>query len=383
MEIKKYLRGVETFLYQDFNTLGSVYNLEKTQALKYMDYYNNNQKQYLKKPSGMSPVKWASLPKIVVPKCNTIIDRIVDWLLDDYKYESKNYMSYNKESFIRSFILLGLVQGVTYIRADYNDIDKNFLLSTFSVDNSIMMYDSNGNSIGWMSQYRYENRLEYSKGEIQVNEFITDYSIRKLKTVKEYGRTVILSDVEVENPYGRVNVLPIYYRKQARGYYGTSYLKGIADLNTELNEIYSGISRILKYHSAPLLVIQGAKKNNLTVGVDRILYLPENAEVDYLTWDQNIGAYETQKKDIEGLISELSGIPSSILTTDVPSGLSSLSLKVLYSPVVSMISKQKTFWEAQFMNLINFLSILDPLHRKNDVKLELNKDIIPVEDNEK
>lgn len=374
---------METFLYQDFNTLGSVYNLEKTQALKYMDYYNNNQKQYLKKPSGMSPVKWASLPKIVVPKCNTIIDRIVDWLLDDYKYESKNYMSYNKESFIRSFILLGLVQGVTYIRADYNDIDKNFLLSTFSVDNSIMMYDSNGNSIGWMSQYRYENRLEYSKGEIQVNEFITDYSIRKLKTVKEYGRTVILSDVEVENPYGRVNVLPIYYRKQARGYYGTSYLKGIADLNTELNEIYSGISRILKYHSAPLLVIQGAKKNNLTVGVDRILYLPENAEVDYLTWDQNIGAYETQKKDIEGLISELSGIPSSILTTDVPSGLSSLSLKVLYSPVVSMISKQKTFWEAQFMNLINFLSILDPLHRKNDVKLELNKDIIPVEDNEK
>jgi hypothetical protein len=160
---------------------------------------------------------------------------------------------------------------------------------------------------------------------------------------------------------------------------GISDIEWAIPLVSMINHTLSGAARAIQYHGEPKTKFTGVDDvADVKWGTDNALYLPADADADFLTWDQNISGAKTLYGDALDIIASISAIPRHMMKDlgnagVVPSGA---ALKIMYEGMNQVCSlKEAGFKEAEEQMIKGALSQLAFYNNKAGLFDNLSVDI--------
>jgi hypothetical protein len=135
---------------------------------------------------------------------------------------------------------------------------------------------------------------------------------------------------------------------------------GIADiepdvirLNESLNFVMSNISRILRYHAHPKTWVRGVlSADNLKIGADETILLPDGAEMHNLEMTSDLGSSLNLYRRLKEALHEVTRSPE-IASGKVENvgNLSGVALQILYQPLLSKTETKRRMYGSLLVEL--------------------------------
>jgi hypothetical protein len=122
--------------------------------------------------------------------------------------------------------------------------------------------------------------------------------------------------------------------------------KPVLDLCKYIARCDSLIGKILRVHASPKSVASGLKMQDLQVGVDSTLFLPNaEAKLQLLEMTGDLAGALAYRKQLREALSEISKIPE-IATGKMENtgSLSGFALEILYGPLIKLTSKKRRLY---------------------------------------
>ena len=161
-------------------------------------------------------------------------------------------------------------------------------------------------------------------------------------------------EIERINPLGEIPIVHIPNYPIAGEFYGRSDLADIISLQREYNEKATDISDVINYHGSPVTIVKGAKLTQLERGANRMWGLPENAEVENLSLNGELGPSMDYLDRIKKAMHEIGGVPEIALTSNLNNRETGASVSMRYMPMLeSFRVKEQTYGAG--LRLINRL----------------------------
>ena len=139
---------------------------------------------------------------------------------------------------------------------------------------------------------------------------------------------------ERPNPLGEIPIVHIPNYPIAGEFYGRSDLADVIDLQREYNEKSTDISDVINYHGSPVTIVKGAKLTQLERGANRMWGLPENASVENLSLNGELGASMEYLDRIKKAMHEIGGVPEIALTSNINNRETGASVSMRYMPML-------------------------------------------------
>ena len=139
---------------------------------------------------------------------------------------------------------------------------------------------------------------------------------------------------ERPNPLGEIPIVHIPNYPVAGEFYGRSDLDDLINLQREYNEKATDISDVINYHGSPVTIVKGAKLTQLERGANRMWGLPENAEVENLSLNGELGASMEYLETIKKAMHEIGGVPEIALTSNLNNRETGASVSMRYMPML-------------------------------------------------
>ncbi|MBU8871370.1 MAG: phage portal protein [Gemmatimonadales bacterium] len=181
---------------------------------------------------------------------------------------------------------------------------------------------------------------------------------RDLMNFEQFGGT---------NPFGSVDVVFTVYRNYEinQSVYGVSDIKDVVPLNLKLDERKTDEGVVISYHSLPALV-GDFEMSELIRGPSRMWQIPQDRELDYLTWDNNIGASLEHCDKLTRDLITMGRLPEAALFAEGIRQLRSApALELAFAPAKEAIKEQRTtFGDAEVRRIQGDLTMLEMLGNK-------------------
>ena len=159
---------------------------------------------------------------------------------------------------------------------------------------------------------------------------------------------------ERPNPLGEIPIVHIPNYPIAGEFYGRSDLADIISLQREYNEKATDISDVINYHGSPVTIVKGAKLTQLERGANRMWGLPENADVENLSLNGELGPSMEYLDRIKKAMHEIGGVPEIALTSNINNRETGASVSMRYMPMLEAFRvKEQTYGAG--LRLINRL----------------------------
>lgn len=139
---------------------------------------------------------------------------------------------------------------------------------------------------------------------------------------------------EKKNPLGEIPIVHIPNYPIAGEFYGRSDLSDVISLQREYNEKATDISDVINYHGSPVTIVKGAKLTQLERGANRMWGLPENAEVENLSLNGELGPSMDYLDRIKKAMHEIGGVPEIALTSNINNRETGASVSMRYMPML-------------------------------------------------
>jgi hypothetical protein len=174
-------------------------------------------------------------------------------------------------------------------------------------------------------------------------------------TRQVYTYTEVLSETQIEeyindelidsrpNPLGVIPVVHIPNVPVSGSPWGLSDIADVVPLNRVYNEMATDVADIVNYHSAPTVIITGAKASNLEKGPKRIWGgLPKDARVETLENGVELSGPMTFLDTLKKAMHEVTGVPESALGQMQPiSNTSGVALAIQFEPLMLRYTRKK------------------------------------------
>lgn len=159
------------------------------------------------------------------------------------------------------------------------------------------------------------------------------------------------------NILGEIPLVHIVNTPVPREYYGLGDGQDLTDLQREFNEKATDISDVIHYQGQPVTVIFGARAKALERGPRQIWAgLPENARVEQLNLQTDLGAANNYLSMVKKALHELSDVPEGALGAMQPiSNTSGTALAMQYQPLQAKTKKKRAYYEAGFEGINYFV----------------------------
>lgn len=168
------------------------------------------------------------------------------------------------------------------------------------------------------------------------------YDTTSGKKLQDANWRIWRNGASIYGPYAIPFTLPIQrfanLVSRPRSENGISDIESAIPLNLMINHVFSGASRAVQYHGEPKLKARGVEDvADIKWGTDNLVGLPvstngETADLEFLTWDQNLSGARTLYQDAADIMTAIAGVPKHMMhdlegAGKVPSGV---ALKILY-----------------------------------------------------
>lgn len=152
--------------------------------------------------------------------------------------------------------------------------------------------------------------------------------------------------VRAANPYGFIPFVHIPNARPANEFWGTSDLKDALPLNRELNERFSDMADVIRFHADPPVIFKGVREHSdLSVGPGTVWDLPEGTGVELLEWR---GQAPAVQEHIERVMRALHDVAETPKTAFGDSGrlLSGVALETELQPLIQKTLRKRAWWNA-------------------------------------
>lgn len=167
-----------------------------------------------------------------------------------------------------------------------------------------------------------------------------------------------------KNPYGSVDTVFTVYRNYEinRSVYGISDIKDVIPLNLKLDERKTDEGTVISYHSVPALV-GDFEMSELIRGGNRMWQIPLDRKLEYLTWNNDIGASIQHSDKLTRDMITMGRLPEAALFAEGIRQLRSApALELAFAPAKEAIKEQRTtFGDAEVKRIQGDLTMLEVL----------------------
>lgn len=179
----------------------------------------------------------------------------------------------------------------------------------------------------------------------------------------------------LKNPFGRVNVVHFRNLPLAYSNYGVSDIEQVIPYNQSYNNVCFAIERIIRYHSEPTTIVQGARASALEKGANKVWSgIPVDGKVYNLEMKGDLAAIKTYLDELKTAICETSCTPKVVLDgSDMPkSNTAGVALELMFKPILDKTTRRRdgfapAFKEVNELIMIAHRDILqDPLESLAD-----------------
>jgi hypothetical protein len=123
-------------------------------------------------------------------------------------------------------------------------------------------------------------------------------------------------------------------------------------LNESINFVLSNVNRILRYHAHPKTWARGVTGNNLTIGADGTILLPDGAEMHNLEMTSDLdSSIELYKRLKEALHETLRSPEIASGKVENVGNLSGVALQILYQPLLSKTQTKRRVYGTMLVEL--------------------------------
>jgi hypothetical protein len=154
-------------------------------------------------------------------------------------------------------------------------------------------------------------------------------------------------------------------------FYGRADLsKFVLSITYYIARVDSLINKIIRAHAGPKPVARGLKQQDLKIGIDDVLFLPDkDTTLELLEMEGDLLNALAFRKQLREALSEASHVPE-VATGKLESvgQLSGLALKILYGPLLDQTSKKRRLYGKMIKHLVKALLAIGGKGEK-DVKL--------------
>lgn len=179
--------------------------------------------------------------------------------------------------------------------------------------------------------------------------------------VESYSKPDQANWIEVSRIPWRYEFAPVFECKnlpKPLEFYGRADLsKYVLSLCFYIARVDSLINKIIRAHASPKPVAKGLRKQELEIGAEQILFLPDKeASLDLLEMSGDLVSAMAFRKQLREALAEVSHVPE-IATGKLDSvgQLSGLALKILYGPLVDQTSKKRRLYGKLIKDVVNAL----------------------------
>jgi hypothetical protein len=144
-------------------------------------------------------------------------------------------------------------------------------------------------------------------------------------------------------------------------FYGRADLsKYVLSITYYIARVDSLINKIIRAHAGPKPVAKGLKAQDLKIGIDDVLFLPDkDAVMELLEMTGDLAGAMAFRKQLREALSEVSHVPE-VATGKLESvgQLSGLALKILYGPLLDQTSKKRRLYGKLIKHLVKALLVV-------------------------
>jgi SPP1 Gp6-like portal protein len=202
--------------------------------------------------------------------------------------------------------------------------------------------------------------------ERQGNQWI----IRQYKSTPDSSTWIPMGSIDWNYEFA-----PVFECKnlpKANEFYGRADLsRYVLSLIYYIARVDSLINKIIRAHASPKPVARGLKKQELEVGTDQTLFLPDKEQsLELLEMTGDLAGAMNFRKQLREALSEVSHVPE-IATgkLDGVGTLSGLALKILYGPLIDQTAKKRRLYGKLIKDLTRALLVIG---KKGEQEVRLN-----------
>lgn len=129
-------------------------------------------------------------------------------------------------------------------------------------------------------------------------------------------------------------------------FYGLSDLEpSVLELIKGINRTVSNLQRILRYHAHPKTVVKGAAPDDLRIGVDDVLFMPDTSTIENLEMTSDLNSSMQFYERLMDALFETARIPQVARGKLENAGsLSGVALRILYQPLLEQTSDKRRLY---------------------------------------
>lgn len=162
-------------------------------------------------------------------------------------------------------------------------------------------------------------------------------------------------------------------------FYGLSDLEpSVLDLARGINRTVSNLQRILRYHAHPKTVVKGTGPDDLRVGVDDVLFMPDTATIENLEMTSDLNSSMQFYERLVDALFEVARIPQVARgKLDNAGALSGVALRILYQPLLEQTSDKRRLYGDALLDVNERLLLMGGL---GEQKVELHwPELVPTD----
>ena len=266
-----------------------------------------------------------------------------DERVDDYLHAT--WSSNRQSTLLQNLALNGAIAGHAYLRLHTNDpYPRITVLDPATVR---VFWSPDDIAVRWRYRIEYVTQdmdgkaisrrqdITDQQGSWLIEDYVGDADRRGFRKVAEdVWRFPFAPIVDCQN-------LP------APGmFYGLSDLEpSVLDLAKGINRTVSNLQRILRYHAHPKTIAKGMSPDDLRVGVDDVLFIPDSGTLENLEMTSDLNSSMQFYERLMDALFETARIPQVARgKLDNAGSLSGVALRILYQPLLEQTSDKRRLY---------------------------------------
>lgn len=366
-------------------TMGSITTKERQADIatigKSWDYYDGNQKPYIKRYRGEDEEDYKDKDKPTFNYVKLIVDEYVSGVFGkpvSVEFEEQDHTNRwneiidpvsfsNQLPFMKKVQKISEISETALVMVRYNEQRKMpFFEDIRGEFVSFLPKEDNPKEVGTLIiSYLYDTGIPDPTKRFMERIEIWDQEKWQIwiYSASMKKREMIAGDV---NPYGVIPAVGFKPEEDDNTFYGRSSTRDIVTINETYNNLWTALMRISVYQSFSLLVVQSENEIEIKVAPTRFIRLPqtEKGEVKYVTPAAKIEDVRKVLLSLKEDLQDFSRVPGSVFSSRSTGGAaqSGYALKIKRIPIEQVWESRRLSFGPAYEDLVSLTLHVDAVH---------------------